>query len=116
MGYYTDYIVSANVSKLAPDERINLYTALGALDIFGYDLEEYTERDDYFEFSISEITWYEHETDMREISKRYPEIIFKVEGHGEDYEDIWIEYYKAGKMQYCPAIITYDDFNEDKLC
>lgn len=59
--------------------------------------------------------WYEHDDDMKALSKKYPKTIFVLEGKGEEPEDIWRAYYQNGKMQLCKASITFDDFDRDKL-
>lgn len=43
--------------------------------------------------------WYEHEKDMRVISKHYPSILFTLHGRGEEQGDVWVEYHQNGKMQ-----------------
>lgn len=59
--------------------------------------------------------WYDYQQDMKEYSLKYPELIFKLEGQGEQNEDIWKCYFKNGKMQECIAIITFDEYDESKL-
>lgn len=59
--------------------------------------------------------WYDHEQDMLELSKSFPETLFILEGDGEESEDIWIKYFQAGKMQVAYGIITFEEFNPDKL-
>ena len=60
-------------------------------------------------------TWYDWEHDMRVLSSKFPELMFELTGAGENYEDLWTSYFNNGKMQYCPATITYDDFDISKL-
>ena len=59
--------------------------------------------------------WYEHEEDMKELSLKFPDIVFDVYGDGEETEDLWHKYFKNGKMQYCPVRFEFDDFDESKL-
>jgi len=59
--------------------------------------------------------WYGYETDMREFSEKYPELLFCLEGEGESNKDIWKKYYKNGKSQECKAELIFPEFDETKL-
>lgn len=59
--------------------------------------------------------WYRHEEDMKALSRHFPTLVFMLEGEGEEAKDLWIKYFKNGKMQACPAKITYDEYNPSKL-
>ncbi len=59
--------------------------------------------------------WYAHEEDLRQLSSRFPDILFTLLGKGEENEDIWVKYFKAGRMQVSHATITFDEFDEHKL-
>ena len=59
--------------------------------------------------------WYEHDKDMIKMSLVFPDVIFLLEGEGEESGDIWKKYYKNGKIQICKAKMTFDDFDVLKL-
>lgn len=59
--------------------------------------------------------WYEHEDDMRRLSSRFPDMLFTLSGTGEEYDDIWVKYFKAGRVQASYATIVLDPFDETKL-
>ncbi len=71
-------------------------------DISGYSLEE-------------ECKWYRHEKDMITLSKRHPYIVFQLNGEGEESGDLWVKYFKGGKMHECRAVVTYGEYNEKLL-
>ncbi len=107
MGYYTYY--NLHIEHVGTDTLEDLIDDLrdfsdGAM----YGLEE----DGTYADSCK---WYEHEEDMVLFSKKHPKVVFKLEGKGEEAEDLWVKYFKNGKMQKCPARIVYDNYSEDKL-
>ena len=59
--------------------------------------------------------WYTHEDDLKDFSKRHQDYLFILSGDGDESGDMWIKYFKNGKMQFCPVIITFDEFDERKL-
>lgn len=73
-----------------------------------------TKMADYDVFEES-CTWYEHEVDLKEYSAKFPNQLFRLRGEGEEPLDVWIKYFKNGRMQRCPAKVTFDDFDEFKL-
>ena len=43
--------------------------------------------------------WYRHEEVMLSYSEQNPDIEFRLEGYGDENEDIWVKWFKGGKMQ-----------------
>ena len=60
-------------------------------------------------------TWYDHEDDLIKLSRLYPYVVFDLYGEGEESGDIWHKYFMNGKMQHCPAKITFDEFDVEML-
>lgn len=104
------------------------YYTFYSIDIDGYEghneeydpgsfiadqIEEWKEKG-FYPFDDS-CKWYDHEEDMKEFSKKYPDMVFHLYGEGEDNTDMWYKHFKNGKMQVCPALITFDDYDEDEL-
>ena len=79
-----------------------------------------TSEEKYFGFepdgsSSDSCKWYEHEDDMKVMSKDFPEVLFTLHGEGEESGDIWNKYFLNGKVQVCKAEIKIDKFDPKKL-
>ena len=59
--------------------------------------------------------WYDHDEDMRRISKEYPDTLFHLHGEGEECGDIWDATYKNGLCHHRQAEIEIDPFDPGKL-
>ena len=60
--------------------------------------------DDVFEENMK---WYDHEEDMMNLSVEYPNILFVLEGIGEEFPDAWRKWFHNGKFEESYAEITY---------
>ena len=98
MGYYTYHKL-----KVTPNDGVDHEQEISATT--GY----------HHCFDGEEIKWYEHEADMRRYSTRYPKHLFKLVGEGEETGDLWVEYYKNGKMQRCVGEVVYPPYDKNKL-
>ncbi len=58
-------------------------------------------------YNCESVKWYDHEEDMKHLSKTAPGILFALRGFGENAGDEWIEFFKDGKMT---AINLMPDF------
>lgn len=101
MGYYTDYKLETNkqvdTDKLVEDlESVTGYSWDSSLEHYG-------------------IKWYDALDHMKTISTMYPDVLFTLDGEGEESGDIWTAYFKNGKMQYEKAVIQTMPFDESKL-
>jgi len=55
--------------------------------------------------------WYDHEKDMRDMSKKFYGVLFTLHGEGEESGDIWNKYFLNGKCQVANARIVIDKFD-----
>lgn len=65
--------------------------------------------------NAEETKWYEHDEDLRRISAKYPGVLFTLRGEGEEAGDVWVKYFRDGKMQAGETTIAYEPFDEAKL-
>ena len=116
MSYYTNYDLAAYSNKtsdgkrydpLTPQTQVDVELEIASMNVFS-DGEYDTGWSAY-------TTWYDWEEDMLLLSKKFPEVLFALHGSGDNYEDLWDAYFLGGKVQVCPGVITYDDFDPLKL-
>ena len=125
MGYYTYYSINViNANEVSRERLIaaskDLFHSLEGDDTyFDSDLYEHNPTINPFDWvSDDEMKWYECEDDMVKLSRDYPELVFEVEGQGEDRDDNWRAYFANGKFYLCRGYIYYEpapDWAEDYL-
>ena|ERR1035437_5577262 len=59
--------------------------------------------------------WYDHEKNLVDFSLKHKDVLFTLDGTGEDNDDSWILYVQSGKSQLCNGRIVYDEFDHAKL-
>lgn len=93
MGYYTKFelnVIAKN--REARDQMDTLHVDAGATII------DYLSVADLLEGNADATKWYSWEKDMQEFSKKYPLLIFQLDGVGQEGEfDIWRAFFKNGK-------------------
>ena len=116
MGYYTDYAL--NVRKIKSRvEFEHLCDVLKEEEIIGYVLDDgtYIDSENYAYFNpIDSVKWYDHSDSMCQVSEQFPEMVFMLEGIGEESDDRWREYYQNGKYETCRARVIFEDPTEIK--
>ena len=58
--------------------------------------------------------WRSYEEDMIAMSQAIPHVTFTLTGKGEDSDDIWVEYYRDGKMQRHKLALVLTPIDETK--
>lgn len=105
MGYYTQYnLTIAKANGRVELERIDedLRTISGYND---FAIDAHTDT----------IKWYDHDKDMIELSKKHPNILFQLDGEGEESGDIWRSYYCNGEVEFAKAVLTFPSINFEKM-
>ena len=54
-----------------------------------------------------EMKWYDHEADMTALSKEFPNILFVLDGVGEEFPDAWRKWFHNGKFEASYAEVVY---------
>lgn len=109
MGYYTHFMLDCYDNR-ANSFDISFETDLGkALTAALHEINP-----DYFDYDFSLMTlpyqewkWYDHDEDMIELSKRFPDYTFILEGEGEENGDLWRNVYHDGQMESLYVKIIY---------
>ena len=117
MGYYTDYELTMSFCTVGMCH----YTTSTIPDALDKSLSEEIEKMKVFEYGDVDLgyyasaKWYDWEKDMILLSKRFPGVLFCLHGEGDSSDDMWNAYFFEGGFQFCPAVITYDEFDSSKL-
>jgi hypothetical protein len=100
MGYYTKFnlTVTPDNGEIIPQFRKENENAEYALDDDGNFYEE--------------AKWYYSQDELCEFSLKHPDVLFLLEGDGEDSENFWRLYVKNGKKHHQVGIVTYPEFDE----
>lgn len=64
---------------------------------------------------IDDTSWIDMESNVKELSNKYPEMLITIFEEGSSYDGKCRYYFKSGKMQECHVVETYDEFDESKL-
>lgn len=111
MSYYTSF--NLEVRSIPTRERyVQLTDKLRAMQIVDDILTDdgYSDNSHDAYYGPEDIAkWYDYEEDMIKISRLFPEMTFKLSGHGEDVGDQWFELFKDGETEYCEAHVVFDE-------
>ena len=111
MGYYTYYLLT--VDNVKDEAEFNYFVermkAFELDDIFDEGEFYHYEDGNMATFSCYESDkWYDHDDDMINLSLEFPNMVFELQGEGEEKEDLWRTYYHNGLMEECAGRIVYD--------
>lgn len=111
MGYYTAF--SLEIKNLKnKNEFYEVKTWLNDRGLIRYVFDEGFCPDDfnYAYFSTYETAkWYGYDEDMLNLSKIFPHLTFRLEGWGEDADDMWQYYYQNGNSEFCRGRVVFEE-------
>lgn len=123
MGYMTFYTLGWNTPKEKPSVQENRRYE-GVDRELGETIMGWLQKDLGFDSQLEHIDsygasswskWAEHDEDMIRLSRNFPQVLFVLDGAGEEDGDLWRTYYLSGLLQYAPAQITYPPFDPREL-
>ena len=107
MGYYTCYNLTIHNQTEERKKTISNWARenIGFFNWIKTEDPEQTIEDNLMNDSYK---WYTHSYDMLELSKRFPDVFFELEGDGEERDDFWKEYYYNGESQFTQGEIAFE--------
>lgn len=127
MGYYTYYqtVTVTDKANAIGDCGFNLYDSKISEEDLVKELIEISENDLGLNWSNGDYTfdnllgdnmkWYDHDKHMLELSKRHPELYFRLSGEGEEREDMWEKVYHNGKVYEKQVEFLYPVWDETDI-
>lgn len=111
MGYYTNFKISFPAFEDDEQNEFFLFQLQRRTGIH-FDDESTVKT---AVFSVDGVKWYSHVDDMKRLSLKHPDILFVVDGDGEENGDVWRAYFRNGKSYQDSAEIAFPEFDESKL-
>lgn len=114
MGYYTHYSLEMEGEESPINRILDLFDdPPNDVGIKGFSYGGiYYHLGDIYHGYAEFCKWYNFEEEMKKFSKMHPEVIFILDGDGEERRDVWRMYFKNGKSskRLVPKL-TFPDFD-----
>lgn len=91
MGYYTDFSLRVEGSGAAYGRLMDEQDRVTVSESYEFKLG------DFLRNGQSDVKWYDYDDDMKSLSKRWPNVLFILDGDGEEQGDVWRAWYRNGK-------------------
>lgn len=107
MGYYTRYNLTAIDTKtdFPLTEEMEARVCARLIAISGDAIYDGNTFDGCLN---DELKWYDYHMDMIELSKEFPDIMFMLEGEGEERDDNWRLYVHNGESERVRAMLVWN--------
>lgn len=117
MGYYTRFQIKAVDTTPGAERPVldaKFFNSLKLLDLDPDDQMWEEAGDERFLLAGGEeYKWYDHDVEMKKISKKHKDIVFILDGEGEESGDIWRTFYLNGKMTTWRPTIEPPEWNDE---
>ena len=107
MGYYTYYTMDARDAKTNESLSREMEAKI-CQRLWEISDDAIYNGDTFDECFDSDLKWYDHTEDMIKLSKEFPDVVFLLEGVGEDREDNWRLYVHNGEWEMVQAMIVWN--------
>lgn len=101
MGYYTNF----EIKVTGTEDFDTIHSTIEQVSDYSFDENPRTKSMS----SCDTYKWYGWQDNMKEVSRKFPNSLFIVDGIGEEEGDIWRCYFRRGKMDYIEAEIGFRD-------
>lgn len=117
MGYYTTYHLSAVDVKQHGSRRRFGEKFFNSLDLGDYNDCEWVKQSDgrYALQDTEPCKWYEHDDDMLKASLEHNDVVFILDGEGEESGDVWRAFYLNGKKWTWSVEVDPPEFSDAVL-
>lgn len=104
MGYYTWYTLE--ILKDPEDQEEQFWEELDKLTGFAKDFKRY---------NGSEAKWCNWKADMIKLSKKFPKMLFSLDGNGEENLDMWDAHFCNGNLNYRKIQTFWEKFDSEEF-
>lgn len=107
MGYYTYFTMEARDTTtnapLSAEKEKEICKRLWEIS-----KDAIYEGDHFWDCLGDTLKWYDHHDDMITLSKEFPEVMFMLEGEGEERDDNWRLFVQNGEWEICHGKICFE--------
>ena len=96
MGYLTNFSLEMKKDSRTKESFFEILKTFSEMKGFSYiykcnkeEIKKAYQDEDFYELYIGEWKWYECETELEKIGRKFPNVLFKLKGEGENREDVW---------------------------
>jgi hypothetical protein len=108
MGYYTNYTLKVTGFENAEAAEIFEFSLQKKTEYSGWDFDIVHTKNGYeVEATLNEAKWYDWQSDLEILSRKFPAVVITVGGVGEEPGDIWRARVQNGETKQAKATISF---------